>query len=357
MSSATGDGIRGEWLRARAEQQGAVVEHLRLAVGQAIDATDACAAWTAVQRQCRRYLRSWPAAAVPGTSEGHVARLATIADEADEAIRSYGTEVQAAGRLAAGLRVAVVGKGGAGKTFISGTLARLLARQGRRVLAADLDSNPGLAFSFGFGSPDGASLAAPALEEHPAAAYGWQLSGGLAPATVVNRYAVPAADGVKMLSLGKIDGPEKQGPRRTVAATLQVLRGFGDAGWDVIGDLEAGLTTPFERYHDFADHVLVIVGPEWRSALAARRLLGLIGDGIRVSIVANRHDKHDTVDHRGLTPRWRVPLDPSVAEAERLGVAPLDHCPGSPALQALDSVMTSLLEDLAGHDQYQEVTT
>ena len=47
------------------------------------------------------------------------------------------------------MKLAVAGKGGSGKTSISGTMARLLAQQGRRVLAIDGDSNPNLALTLG----------------------------------------------------------------------------------------------------------------------------------------------------------------------------------------------------------------
>ena len=47
------------------------------------------------------------------------------------------------------MKVAVAGKGGSGKTSISGTMARLLARSGRQVLAIDGDSNPNLALTLG----------------------------------------------------------------------------------------------------------------------------------------------------------------------------------------------------------------
>lgn len=49
-----------------------------------------------------------------------------------------------------GMRVAVAGKGGTGKTTLSGTLARSLARAGRPVLALDADSNPNLSAILGF---------------------------------------------------------------------------------------------------------------------------------------------------------------------------------------------------------------
>jgi CO dehydrogenase maturation factor len=47
------------------------------------------------------------------------------------------------------MKIAVSGKGGSGKTSISGTLARLMARAGRRVVAIDGDLNPNLALTLG----------------------------------------------------------------------------------------------------------------------------------------------------------------------------------------------------------------
>ena len=47
------------------------------------------------------------------------------------------------------MKLAIAGKGGSGKTSISGTMARLLARQGHSVLAIDGDSNPNLALTLG----------------------------------------------------------------------------------------------------------------------------------------------------------------------------------------------------------------
>ena len=47
------------------------------------------------------------------------------------------------------MKLAVAGKGGSGKTSISGTMARILARRGHSVLAIDGDSNPNLALTLG----------------------------------------------------------------------------------------------------------------------------------------------------------------------------------------------------------------
>ena len=47
------------------------------------------------------------------------------------------------------MKLVVAGKGGSGKTSISGTMARVLARDGHSVLAIDGDSNPNLALTLG----------------------------------------------------------------------------------------------------------------------------------------------------------------------------------------------------------------
>src|SRR5690349_20238957 len=47
------------------------------------------------------------------------------------------------------MKLAIAGKGGSGKTSISGTLARLIARDGHTVLAIDGDTNPNLALTLG----------------------------------------------------------------------------------------------------------------------------------------------------------------------------------------------------------------
>jgi CO dehydrogenase maturation factor len=51
------------------------------------------------------------------------------------------------------VRLAVAGKGGAGKTTIAATLARLLARRGYQVNAVDDAPNPNLAVALGL-APD-----------------------------------------------------------------------------------------------------------------------------------------------------------------------------------------------------------
>ena len=238
------------------------------------------------------------------------------------------------------VRVALVGKGGAGKTMIAGTLARLLARRGRKVLAVDLDSNPGLQFSLGLGASLEAGLPLEALEEHEGSVYGWRLREGVTAHEAVERFAVLAPDGVRYLSIGKIHEDEHRRPRKSIAAVRTVAREFNDPSWDVIGDLEAGTTTPFERFHSFADRVLLVVNPAHSSALAARRILPLVDD-VALAVVSNRWN--GASDHEGFAAVAQIPFDPEARAAEHAGLAPLDHCQDSPAMAAIDDLVELLL--------------
>jgi len=320
----------------------AVVDALRVRAEGTHGQPERCLVWMGVERQAQRYLRearSWNTARrmqqLEAELTAHLDRLGESVAGAREEIDGADEATRDAAARRLGIRIAVAGKGGAGKTMISATLSRILARQGRKVLIADLDTNPGLAFSLGLGLVPDATGVPHSVEEHSGAAYGWRLASDVTPEEAVERCAVPAPDGARFLSLGKIDEPEKQAAKQTVVAMRQILNGFGEPDWDVLGDMEAGPTTPFERYHSFADRVILVVGPAWRSGLTARRLLPIVGD-VPTVIVANRF--RDEPDHPGLEPVIRIPFDADVAEAERLGVAPIDYCPEAAAIKAVEQL-------------------
>lgn len=242
------------------------------------------------------------------------------------------------------MRLAVVGSGGTGKSVIAGTLARLLARRGRQVLAVDLDSNPGLAWSLGAARSD-VGVPDELLADGADTPYGWDLASGIKPADALERSTVRAPDGVRLLSVRKIDGVDNT-VRRTIDAVRHLCAAAPKA-CDVIGDLEAGMTTPYEGHGGFADRVLLVVGPSWRSALTARRILALYHPHVATTVVANQCIGDSHPDRHDLPMALQVPHDPAVADAERRGRAPLDDCPDSPAVAAIGALATTLIDQEA----------
>jgi CO dehydrogenase maturation factor len=101
------------------------------------------------------------------------------------------------------MRIAVAGKGGAGKTTISATLVRTWARQGRRVLAIDGDPNLNLGLALGIDSDALASaprVPRDLLEQDDGKA--WLK----VPAQELrDSYAIEGPDGVKLMQVTTVD--------------------------------------------------------------------------------------------------------------------------------------------------------
>lgn len=106
------------------------------------------------------------------------------------------------------MRIAVAGKGGAGKTTLSATLARTMARTGRRVLAIDGDPNPNLGVALGVGAD--ALRDAPRVPRNASTEYTDE-SGRTQRrlkepfAAIRERYAIPAPDGVELMLMTGVD--------------------------------------------------------------------------------------------------------------------------------------------------------
>jgi CO dehydrogenase maturation factor len=105
------------------------------------------------------------------------------------------------------MRVAIAGKGGSGKTTISGTLARVLAQSGRPVVAVDADTNPNLASTLGL-QPDRAReiVALPrSLLKREQQPDGTMVSTFVRdPLDVLDEYSAQAPDGVRLVVMGAV---------------------------------------------------------------------------------------------------------------------------------------------------------
>lgn len=249
------------------------------------------------------------------------------------------------------LRVAFVGKGGAGKSSLAGTVARLLAASGEPVLCLDSDPLPGLATSLGLPASD-AGIPDEAVEENPEGTRPrYQLAADLTPEEAVRRYADTGPDGVRFLQFGKTRG-HAASLMRSQFAFRHIAAGIDETPWHAIGDLPAGTRQPFFGWASFADVVLVVTEPAMSSMLSAKRLarLGQQGEGSpTVAAIANKTRRDDDaalVAERSGLPVWAsVPLDPEVREAEFRGLAPIDHAPDSATVQAVRSLLEHLREE------------
>ena len=103
----------------------------------------------------------------------------------------------------------------------------------------------------------------------------------------------------------------------------------------------------------YAEKMLLVAEPYFKSLETARRMAALGRQlGLEAALVANK--VRDERDHQALAEFSRshdipiaavIPFDDRMPEAERAGVAPLDHAPDSPAVAAITELAASLEGD------------
>ena len=252
------------------------------------------------------------------------------------------------------MRLAFVGKGGAGKSAIAGTFARALAREGDKVLAIDSDPLPGLAFSLGLAIdhsppiPDDAVVERQEGEEGPR----WRLNPEVDPFDAVDRWSVEAPDGVRFLQFGKIKGDPKNLWRSQIAFRF-IINKLPPGRWNVVGDLPGGTRQAFTGWGNWANTILIVVEPTAKSLLSGRRLARMADldpdSPKKVLVVASKVREPDDVEMiargTGLEVVASVPWDEALAEAERQQLAPIDFAPDCPAVLAVQSLVERLSEE------------
>lgn len=245
-------------------------------------------------------------------------------------------------RVLLAMKLAVVGKGGAGKTVLVTLLARVLSERGHMVLAVDLDANPGLAVSLGVVAND-RPLPPEAVEERAGTPYGWALARHLTPAEAVRRYGIHVGDRVVFLGYGNRAALDSE-VTRFIWAVLQVAKGFNDPGWVVVADVAAGPTNPFEGYVRFASLAVVAVEPTQASIVTAKGLLPILEHGgtrAEVVVTKARCKEHVELVARELPVFASVPFDPEIWRLERRGSL-VDLPSDSAALEATRDLASKL---------------
>jgi CO dehydrogenase maturation factor len=247
------------------------------------------------------------------------------------------------------MRVAFVGKGGVGKSSLSGSFARVLAEAGERVLAIDSDPMPGMAFSLGLEQSD-AGLPDDAVEEYEQdGRQRYRLREGLTGTDAIEQYAQRAPGGVHFMQLGKARGPQWNN-RRQHFGFQRLLDDLPGDGWSIVGDLPGGTRQPFLTWGRYARTFLVVIEPTPASLLTGRRLARLAetARAPRVVAIANKvrepGDAERVSSRTGLNVIGSVPFDPALADADRLGKAVLDTDPDGPTATAVRSLVQTLQE-------------
>lgn len=246
------------------------------------------------------------------------------------------------------MRLAIAGKGGSGKTTISATLARLVARSGRSVVGLDADANPNLAVALGV------SPAAAGLRQVPASLVSRRMGGrGLTEpiADVLERYSIPAPDGVRLLGMGAPAHADEGCLCSAHAVVSALLEDLGSADRFVVVDMEASPEHLSRGTVRHVDAVCLVAEPYYRSLETVRRMSTLVAElpVSRMEVVANKvrssQDERaitEFCDRHGLSLIGIVPWSDEVLAADRSRVSLVEW----PAADVVVTAMRAIADEL-----------
>lgn len=247
------------------------------------------------------------------------------------------------------MRLAVAGKGGAGKTTLSATLARLSARSGRPVVAIDADANPNLAPALGV-SPEAAAT----LSAVPPSLVSRRVGGaGLTEPidAVLSRYSLPAPDGVRLLGMGSPAHADQGCLCSAHAVVSSLLEDLGSAERVVVVDMEASPEHLSRGTVRHVDAIALVAEPYYRSLETVRRMAALVAELSveRVVVVANKvrsPTDADAIaefcDRYGFELAGAVPWSEEVVAADRERVPVVDWPGAAPVVAAVAALADTL---------------
>lgn len=259
------------------------------------------------------------------------------------------------------MKIAVAGKGGVGKTFISGSLARLFGRDGYSVLAVDADPDMNLYSTLGIDKcqyakivpiSENESLITSKTGTKAGASYGVPFKLNPKVDDIVDRFGIVGPDGVKLLVMGtvKSGGSGCMCPANALLRVLlqHLLIERKDI---VVLDMVAGLEHLGRGTARRVDLMLNVMEPKMKSLETTKRILALARDIEipQVLVVANKitgeQDKlfvEKAMKELDVPLMASIPYDIAVSEADIKGVSPLDYDPRSPALRAVETIREEL---------------
>ena len=262
------------------------------------------------------------------------------------------------------MKIAVAGKGGVGKTTVAGTIARLLGRDGLKILAVDADPSYSLWSALGIPA-DVAKEIVPLTENEELVEERLQIEGAgsykgffkLNPRVddLAEKFAISGPDNVSLLVAGTVEigGSGCMCPSATLLKTLMrhLILGTDEA---FVMDMDAGVENLGRGTTKGMDALVVVAEPGRRSLdiLGKIRTLAQDIDVGRVFAVGNKvvtpEDAEmirEWVEKEGIPLLGIVPLDETIKQADRKGVAPIDLDPESEGMLAIREIKNRLIEE------------
>lgn len=247
------------------------------------------------------------------------------------------------------MRVAIAGKGGAGKTTISATLSRLEASKGTPVIAIDADSNPNLASALGISLASNYTIGLP-FDLVSRKQVGHALAKSVED--VLSRFSTSGPDGLRLILMGSPAHADEGclcASHAVVSALLSDLSHYSH--WAVILDLEASPEHLSRGTVRNVDILVLVAEPYYRSLETVRRMAELASELEipEVRVIFNKVKNNDDTSamsefctNHGLKSIGEIRWSNEVGEADKEGVALFDHSPNGVIVGDIDALDKNL---------------
>tara|TARA_B100000780_G_scaffold279170_1_gene256135 strand:- start:1099 stop:1869 length:771 start_codon:yes stop_codon:yes gene_type:complete len=248
------------------------------------------------------------------------------------------------------MKIAIAGKGGVGKTTISGILCHALVNSGKSVLAIDGDPNPNLSVVLGIPKEKdlAPSLSTDIIERIETQDGKWKFQLKMSFSDILKTYGQKAPGNISLLMVGK---PEKAGTgcmcgsHTVVRELLSSALLYEEVDFMVL-DTEASLEHMKRGTSKSVDKIFTVVEPYYRSLQAASRFadmareLGILNVEAIANKVRNLEEEIAIKDYCKkikLPIAITIPFDEKIMAADLKGQSIIHYDKNAKAIKAIES--------------------
>jgi|TARA_B110000211_G_scaffold69460_1_gene80211 CO dehydrogenase maturation factor len=253
------------------------------------------------------------------------------------------------------MKIAIAGKGGVGKTTISGTLCRVLGKNGNAVLAIDGDPNPNLSVVLGIDKEAEMpkALSTDIIERIEESEGKWKFQVKIPFQEILDTYGQKAPDNVSLLMIGK---PEKAGTgcmcgSHTVVRELIHSALAHEEEQIMVVDTEASLEHMKRGTSQYVDKMYTVVEPYYRSLEAAGRFADMANQLGIVNVEAIANKVRNAEEEQAIREFCKkinlpiaviLPFDEQVTDADLKGVSIMDYDKDAKVVKAMEVFVQTL---------------
>ncbi|MHA1270804.1 MAG: nucleotide-binding protein [Candidatus Helarchaeota archaeon] len=257
-----------------------------------------------------------------------------------------------------GYKIAIVGKGGVGKSTIAGTLSRIFARNEYRVIAIDADPSMNLSTAIGISFEDMQKIR-PISEQRQLIEERAGKEGGifiLNPKVddLPEKFQIIGPDNVRLLVMGTVKKPASgcMCPDNALIRAL-ITHLILESKDVVIMDMVAGIEHLGRGTAKAVDAMLIIVEPGSRSIKLAEtikkfafelKIKNIFLVGNKISSEIEDEFIKQSASNLEIQLLACIPFDPKIREADLKSIAPIDNNSNSIAIKEIETLYNKLVQ-------------